>query len=312
MAEITAQLVKELRERTQAGMADCKSALVEASGDMDKAIEVILKKGLAKSAKRAGAVASEGEVRALVSADAKSGVLVEVNIQTDFAARNDKFKTFVGDVTKAAMAAADGANIDEVKYPGSDKTVAQVRDELIAQIGEKISVRRAKKVVLSAPLGAVHAYVHLGGKIGVLLETTADAATVCSHPEFKKFIDDAAMQVAAMAPLYLTRAEIPKDAIDKQREIYAAQLREDPKPKPEQAWPKIIEGKLTKWYSEVCLLEQESVIVPGSTIEQVRGKVGKEAGGTVELKRFVRFERGEGIEKKSDDFAAEVAKMAGG
>jgi elongation factor Ts len=120
------------------------------------------------------------------------------------------------------------------------------------------------------------------------------------------------MQIAAMAPLYLTRAEVSKVAIDKQREIYAAQLREDPKPKPEQAWPKIIEGKLNKWYSEVCLLEQESVIVPGSTIEQVRGRVAKEAGGTLDLKRFVRFERGEGIEKKTDDFAAEVAKMAGG
>src|SRR3954454_10911666 len=131
MAEITAQLVKELRERTQAGMADCKNALVEAAGDMEKAVEVILKKGLAKSAKRAGAVASEGEVRALVSPDAKSGVLVEVNIQTDFAARNDKFKAFVADVAKVAAAAKSGANLDDLPYPGSGKTVAAVRDELI-------------------------------------------------------------------------------------------------------------------------------------------------------------------------------------
>src|SRR5258708_29417272 len=188
MAEITAQHVKALRESTQAGMADCKSALVEASGDMDKAIEVILKKGLAKSAKRGGAVATEGEVRALVSPDAKSGVLVEVNIQTDFAARNDKFKAFVGDVTKAAMAADDGANLDELKYPGSDKTVAQVRDELIAQIGEKISVRRAKKLTLSAPAGAVHSYVHLGGKIGVLVEIAAESAAVANHHAVKEII----------------------------------------------------------------------------------------------------------------------------
>src|SRR5215471_1647745 len=151
MAEITAQLVKELRERTQAGMADCKNALVEAGGDMEKAVEVILKKGLAKSAKRAGAVATEGEVRALVSADAKSGVLVEVNIQTDFAARNEKFKKFVEDVTKAAAGAANGANLDDVKYPGGDKTIAAVRDELIAQIGEKINVRRFSKVELASP-----------------------------------------------------------------------------------------------------------------------------------------------------------------
>jgi len=312
MAEITAQMVKSLRDRTQAGMGDCKSALVEAGGDEEKAVEVILKKGLAKTAKRAGAVASEGEVRAMVSGDAKTGVLVEVNIQTDFAARNDKFKTFVGDVTKAAMDAPDGANLDELNYPGTSKTIAQVRDELIALIGEKISVRRAKKLTLSAPAGAVHSYVHLGGKIGVLVETTAESAAVASHAGFKKFIDDAAMQVVGMNAQYMTRAEVPKAIVDKQREIYAAQLREEAKPKPEQAWPKIIEGKLNKWYSEVCLLEQESVIVPGSTIEQERGQVGKEAGGTVELKRFVRFERGEGIEKKTDDFAAEVAKMAGG
>jgi len=312
MAEITAQHVKELRERTQAGMADCKSALVEAAGEMEKAVEIILKKGLAKSAKRAGAVASEGEVRALVSPDAKSGVLVEVNIQTDFAARNDKFKAFVGEVTKVAQAAKAGANLDEMKYLGTDKTVAAVRDELVAQIGEKITVRRWSKVDLSAPAGAVHSYVHLGGKIGVLLEVGAESAAAAAHPEFKKFIDDAAMQVAAMNPQFMVRAEVPKAAIDKQREIYAAQLREDPKPKPEQAWPKIIEGKLNKWYSEVCLVEQESVIVPGSSIDQVRAKTAKEAGGNIELKRFVRFERGEGIEKPTDDFAAEVAKMAGG
>ncbi len=313
MAEITAQLVKELRERTQAGMSDCKSALVEASGDMEKAIEIILKKGLAKSAKRAGAVATEGEVRALIAPDAKSGVLVEVNIQTDFAARNDKFKAFVGDVTKAALGAQPSDNLDQVKYPGpgTQKTVADARDELIAQIGEKITVRRFAKLELSSPAGAIHSYVHLGGKIGVLLEVMAESAAVAAHAEFKKFIDDAAMQIAAMNPLYVSRSEVAKSAIEKQREIYTAQLREEPKPKPEQAWPKIIEGKLNKWYTEVCLLEQESVIVPGSTIEQVRARVAKEAGGGLELKRFVRFERGEGIEKKVDDFAAEVAKMAG-
>ncbi|HKQ70616.1 MAG TPA: translation elongation factor Ts [Polyangiaceae bacterium] len=312
MAEITAQLVKELRERTQAGMADCKNALVEAAGDMEKAVEVILKKGLAKSAKRAGAVASEGEVRALVSEGAKSAVLVEVNIQTDFAARNDKFKAFVGDVAKVAAGAKEGDDLDKLPYPGAGKTVGEVKDALIAQIGEKITVRRFKKLDLQSPAGAVHSYVHLGGKIGVLLEVSAESAAVAQHAEFKKFIDDAAMQVAAMAPLYLTRGEIPKAAIDKQREIYTAQLREEPKPKPEQAWPKIIEGKVNKWCGEVCLMEQESVIVPGQTIDQVRGNVAKEAGGPINLVRFVRFERGEGIEKGPvDDFAAEVAKMAG-
>jgi len=309
MAEITAQLVKELRERTQAGMADCKNALVEAAGEMEKAVEIILKKGLAKSAKRAGAVAAEGEVRALVTPDAKSGVLVEVNIQTDFAARNDKFKTFVGEVTKVAAGAKSGANLDDLPYPGTGKTVASMRDELIAQIGEKVAVRRWAKLELATPSGAVHSYVHLGGKIGVLLEVAAESSSVAEHSEFKKFVDDAAMQIAAMSPHYLARGEVPKAVADKQREIYTAQLREDPKPKPEQAWPKIIEGKLNKWYTEVCLIEQESVIVPGSSIDQVRARTAKESGGNVELKRFVRFERGEGIEKKTDDFAAEVAKL---
>jgi elongation factor Ts len=131
------------------------------------------------------------------------------------------------------------------------------------------------------------------------------------RPEFKKFIDDAAMQVAAMNPLYMTRSEVPKADIDKQREIFAAQLREEAKPKPEAAWPKIIEGKLNKWFTEICLVEQDSVLAPGSSIDQVRAQVAKETGGSIELKRFVRFERGEGIEKKEDDFAAEVAKMAG-
>jgi len=311
MAAITPQLVKELRERTQAGMADCKNALVEADGDPEKAVEIILKKGLAKSAKRAGAVASEGEVRAHVAADARSGVIVEVNIQTDFAARNEKFKAFVGEVVRVAAGAKHGENLEQRKYPGSDKTVGEILGELVAQIGEKITVRRFARFDLSAPAGAIHAYVHLGGKIGVLLEATASTRAVEERPEFKKFIDDAAMQVAAMNPLYLTRAEVPKDTTDKQREIYAAQLREESKPKPEAAWPKIIEGKLNKWYTEVCLLDQESVLVPGSSIDQVRAQAAKDAGGTIELRRFVRFERGEGIEKRTDDFAAEVAKMAG-
>jgi elongation factor Ts len=310
MAEITAQLVKELRDRTQAGMSDCKSALVEAGGEMEKAVEIILKKGLAKSAKRAGAIATEGEVRALVADDEKSGVLVEVNIQTDFAARNEKFRAFVGDVAKAALAAANGANLDDLEAPGaSGKKVAEVRDELIGQIGEKITVRRSAKLAVSGA-GAVHAYVHLGGKIGVLVETAGASAAVVAHPEFKKFAEDVAMQIAAMNPLYLTRAEVEQPAIDKQKEIFAAQLRDEKKP--EAAWPKIIEGKLNKWYAEVCLVEQESVVSPGNTIDKLRTELGKTAGGAIELKRFVRFERGEGLAKKEDDFAAEVARMAGG
>ncbi len=312
MAEVTAQKVKELRDRTQAGMSDCKNALVEAGGDMEKAVEIILKKGLAKNAKRAGAVASEGEVRAHVFANGKSGVVVEVNIQTDFAARNDKFRQFVTDVVKVAETAKEGQNLEEVQYPGSSKTIGQIREELMAQIGEKITLRRWTRLDLSAPAGTIHSYVHLGGKIGVLLETAAASADVAGHAAFHKFVDDAVMQVAAMSPQYLNRSEVPADLVAHQREIFAAQLREEPKPKPEAAWPKIIEGKVNKWFTEICLLDQESVIAPGSNIDQVRAAAAKEAGGSIELKRFVRYERGEGVEKtKKDDFAAEVAKMAG-
>jgi elongation factor Ts len=310
MAEITVQLVKELRERTQAGMSDCKNALVEAQGDMEKAVEIILKKGLAKSAKKAGAVAAEGEVRALLADDGKAGVIVEVNIQTDFAARNDKFKAFVGDVAKVALSAKAGDDLDKATVPGTGKTVAAARDEIMATIGEKITVRRWAKVDLTAPNGTVHAYVHLGGKIGVLVEVAAGSPAVATHPEFVKFVDDVAMQIVGMNALYVARTDVPKDSIAKQREIYTAQLQEEKKP--EQAWGKITDGKLNKWYTEVCLLDQESVIVSGSSIEKVRAEAAKAAGGTIEIKRFVRFERGEGIAKpQGPDFASEVAKMAG-
>ena len=307
MAQVTAQMVKELRERTQAGMADCKSALVEAEGDMEKAVEIILKKGLAKSAKRAGAIAAEGEVCSLVAEDRKSGVLVEGNIQTDFAARNDKFRDFARNVTAVALASEPGTNLDEAKYPGTDKTVAQVRDELIAQIGEKITVRRWEKLV--ADEGFVADYVHLGGKIGVLVEL-AVAESLADKPEVKQLAEDLAMHIAAMNPLYLDRDKVPAAAVEKQKEIFEAQLREEGKP--EAAWPKILEGKVAKWYTDVCLLEQEAVTESGTKVRALVDKVAKAVGGTVAVRRFVRFERGEGIEKAADDFAAEVAKMAGG
>jgi elongation factor Ts len=311
MAAVTPQAIKELRERTQAGMSDCKGALVEADGNMEKAVEIILKKGLAKSAKRAGAVASEGEVRAAVSANKQQATMIEVNIQTDFAARSDNFRAFVGDVMQLAVS-ADKLE-DLTKAPLAGKTVAEVAAELTGKIGEKVDVRRWDRVTVSAgKQGLAHAYVHLGGKIGVILalETESDAAA--KHAEVAKFADDTAMQIAAMNPLYLRRTDVEADIIDKQKDIFTAQLREDPKPKPEASWPKIIEGKVNKWFSEVVLLEQESVVVPGQTISKLLEGVSKAAGSPVTLTRFVRFERGEGLTKKEDDFAAEVAKMAGG
>jgi elongation factor Ts len=310
MSGINAQAIKELRERTSAGMSDCKNALVEAEGNMDKAIEIILKKGLAKSAKRAGAIASEGEVRAAVSSDLRSATIVEVNIQTDFSARNDLFRDFVGDVLNVAKTAPIGTDLGTLPLRG--KTVNDVVTELTATIGEKVAVRRWDRVeVPEGSSGAAHAYVHLGGKIGVVLVVKTDSDATKNHEEVIKFLDDTAMQIAAMNPIALFREQIADDLKAKQKEIFEAQLREDPKPKPESAWPKIIEGKYNKWFSEVTLTEQESVVVPGQTIDKLRQAAEKASGGKVDILRFTRFERGEGIEKKQDDFAAEVAKMAG-
>jgi elongation factor Ts len=310
MSAISTQSIKELRDRTQAGMSDCKSALVEAEGDMEKAVEIILKKGLAKSAKRAGAVASEGEVRAAVAEGGRSASIVEVNIQTDFAARSEGFQQFVGEVMKLALAAKTGADLKAEQLGG--KTVADAAIDLTAKIGEKIDVRRWDRVEIPAgKQGLAHAYNHMGGKIGVVVAVEADSEAAAKHADVAKFVDDTAMQIAAMNPLVVRRDEIGKDLLDKQRSIFEGQLREDPKPKPEAAWPKIIEGKVNKWYSEIALLEQESVVVPGKTIQQLLDEAGKAAGGKLTLTRFVRYERGEGIEKpQGDDFATEVAKMA--
>jgi elongation factor Ts len=308
MTQVDMKQVKELRDRTQAGLNDCRSALVEASGDMEKAVEVILKKGLAKSAKRAGAIATEGVVSAAVAADGKMGVLVEVNIQTDFAARNADFLKFVDGVVAAALKAKTGADLGAETFPGGSSTIEATRQALVGKLGENITVRRWDRVSLDGP-GKVHSYVHLGGKVGVLLGVRAGSDAATASKAFEKFADDTSMQAAAMGPLYLSAAEVPEDAKKKQSDIFEAQLAEEGKP--EKARPKIIEGKLAKWIREVCLLEQSSVIETDKTVEALRAALAKELGTDVALARFVRFERGEGVEKSSDDFAAEVAKMAG-
>jgi elongation factor Ts len=300
------QQVKELRDRTQAGLNDCKNALAETEGNMEAAVDVILKKGLAKSAKRAGAVATEGVVAARVSSNGKSGVLVEVNIQTDFAARNEDFLKFVEDVITVALGAKDGQDLGSLPAPGGGGTLEESRQKLVGRLGENITIRRFNRLDVSES-GLVHAYVHMGGKIGALLAIETSAA---QSDTLKRFVDETAMQVAAMAPLFLNGAAVPEDAKAKQREIFDAQLKEEGKP--DAARPKIIEGKLAKWLKEVCLLEQQSVIDGDKTIEQVRASVEKELGTKVVLKGFVRFERGEGVEKpEGPDFADEARRMAG-
>ncbi|HVR18090.1 MAG TPA: translation elongation factor Ts, partial [Polyangiaceae bacterium] len=308
-SQIDMKQVKELRDRTQAGINDCRSALVETSGDMEKAVEVILKKGLAKSAKRAGAIATEGVVAAAVAADGKMGVLVEVNIQTDFAARNADFLKFADGVVAAALKAKTGADLGAETFPGGSDTIEATRQALVGKLGENITVRRWDRVSLDGP-GKVHSYVHLGGKVGVVLGVRAGTDAAAKSPAFEKFADDTSMQVAAMGPIFVSASEIPDDMKKKQTAIYEAQLVEEGKP--EKARPKIIEGKLAKWAKEVCLLEQASVLEADHSVEQIRAALAKELGADIALVRFVRFQLGEGVEKPTgEDFAAEVAKMAG-
>jgi elongation factor Ts len=304
---ITASMVKELRERTQAGMSDCKNALVEASGDMEKAVEVILKKGIVKAAARAGRIAAEGEVATWISPDAKRGVIVEINCQTDFVSRGDDFKVFVKNVVQVASKASNGSDLLAQKYPGTDKTIDQVRQEMIAKTGENTVIRRWGALEAKEPNGVVHAYVHAGGKLAVLLHAEAPAG---KHAEVDLFVDNVAMQIAAMNPMVVRREEVTSAQIGKQKEIFASQLKEEGKP--EQAWPKILEGKLAKWFSEITLLGQENVWDPPSgTIDKLRQELGKKLGAEVRLLAFLRYSLGEGIEKVREDLADEVAKVIG-
>lgn len=306
MAQVSMQQVKELRDRTQAGLNDCKGALSEADGDMEKAVEIILKKGLAKSAKRAGAIAAEGVVAARVSAEGTSGVIVEVNIQTDFAARNQDFLAFVDKVVEAAMQAKVGEDLGARPFPGGSGTLEEARAALVGRLGENITIRRWSGFAVKS--GLVHSYIHMGGKVGALIAIEAPAA-VGKSDKLKRFADETAMQIAAMSPRFLSTSDVDDAAKAKEREIFDAQLRDEGKP--EAARPKIIEGKLNKWMKDVCLLEQASVLESDKTIAQIQDALSKELGG-VKIVGFARFERGEGIEKKEDNFAEEAQKLAGG
>jgi elongation factor Ts len=309
MADISLSMVKELRERTHAGMSACKEALGEAAGDLDKAVEILMKKGTIKAADRAGKVATEGEVRAWISPDKKRGVVVEVNCQTDFVSRGDDFKAFVGKIVELASTLKKGDDLGTAKL--GDKTVEEARTEVVAKTGENTVVRRWDSVASEGQGGFVQSYVHMGGKIGVLLAADAPNADATKNADFTTFIDNCAMQIAAMGPIVVDKAQVAAADIEKQKEIYKAQLKEEGKP--EQAWPKIIEGKVAKWFTEITLLGQDNVWAPGEgSIDKLRQELGKKLGGEVKLLSFVRFELGAGIEKKTDDLAAEVAKLTGG
>ncbi len=307
MAQIAAAMVKELREATGAGMMDCKNALTESDGDMEAAIDWLRAKGLSKAAKKASRVAAEGLVG--VSVDGTVGAAVEVNSETDFVARNPEFQGLV--TTISSLAPAAGGDVDKlnsVEFPGAGKSVADKITELVGTIGENMSLRRTASV--SVDNGVVATYVHNQvapgvGKIGVLvaIETTADKAAA------EAFGKQVAMHVAAAAPLALTPEEIKADIVERERAVFTEQARESGKP--DNIIEKMVEGRIRKFYEESVLLSQAFVINPDLSVAQAAEVAGKEAGGVMKITGFVRLQLGEGIEKESDDFAAEVAKAAG-
>lgn len=312
--QITAAMVKELREQTQAGMMDCKKALVEAEGDMAKAVDILREKGLSKAAKKAGRIAAEGLVSLVISDDSKSGAIVEVNSETDFVAKNEEFKTFVNDVANLALK-TKSADMDALKAAvlEDDKSLETVLNEKISKIGENMSVRRF--AVEEQANGAVVGYVHGAGKIAVLVNLESDA----SADKLQELGKDIAMQVASMNPKYVSRDDVDQEYIEHEREILMAQAMNEneeeaakgKKKKPVEIIEKMVVGRLQKELKEVCLLEQVFVKNSDFTVSQVVENVAKEVGANIKVVSVVRFEVGEGLEKKEENFAEEVAKQMG-
>ena len=309
---ITAAMVKELREMTGAGMMDCKKALSETDGDMDAAVEYLRKNGQAKAEKKAGRIAAEGLCTVALKGDTEAAV-VEVNSETDFVAKNETFQNFVKSVAEQAVA-SDAADLEsflaEKWIEDDSKTVKDALVEKIAVIGENLNIRRFKKVV--ATNGCVVSYVHGGGRIGVIVE----GETSVVNDAVKEALTNIAMQIAALNPKYVARAEISEEYIAHEKEILLAQIMNDPKEsqKPEKVIKGMIEGRVSKELKEICLLDQVYVKAEDGkqTVAKYLEEVSKAVGTTVSVKSFVRFETGEGIEKKQEDFAAEVAaQMAG-
>lgn len=299
--------IKELRERTQVGMGDCKKALEEADGNMEKAIEIILKAGKAKSARRAGRVAADGEVRAVVYDGGRRAALLEVNIETDFAARNECFRGFVDKVAAAVVSGPESASLADLVVDG--RSLGDLADEVTAVLGEKIGLRRFDRLAIATGKhGFCHSYVHLGGKIGVIIAIEAGSAEAAVHPAARELADDTAMQIAAMDPMALRREDISAATVAKQEEIFTEQLRQEPKPKPEQMWPKIVEGKVSKWFAQVVLLEQESV-QHKKRIDVLSEEASRAAGAALQIVGFVRYQLGEGIERKKEDITDGVAAL---
>lgn len=299
----TAQDVKNLREQTGCGMMDCKKALTESDGDFDKAVEYLREKGLAAAQKKAGRIAAEGMVYATVCG--KVGVVVEVNAETDFVAKNEMFQNFVKDVA-TVIAEQNPADVDALlACKMGENTVEAALKEKILVIGENIKIRRFERFE-----GICSAYIHAGGTHAVLVgfETSEEIA---AKPEFEAYGKDIAMQIAAANPGYLCEADVPAEVIEKEKEILLAQIANDPKNanKPDAIKEKMVLGRIGKFYKENCLVDQEFVKDNELTVAKYTDKVAKELGGEIKITKFARYEKGEGLEKKSDDFASEVASM---
>lgn len=312
MAAVTAAMVKELREMTGAGMMDCKKALAATDGDMDKAVEFLREKGLAGAAKKAGRIAAEGIVDTLVSEDGKTAVVVEVNSETDFVAKNEKFQTYVKEVAKQALAsnAADMDAFMAEKWIGDPSlTVAEELSSQIAIIGENMKIRRYEKV--EEANGFVASYIHAGGKIGVLVDVETDVV----NDDIREMAKNVAMQAAALKPMFTNRGEVSAEYIDHEKAILMAQIQNDPKEsqKPEKVIHGMIEGRINKELKEICLLDQVYVKAEDGkqSVQNYVDSVAKANGAKITVKKFVRFETGEGLEKKNENFAEEVAKQMG-
>ena len=306
MAAVTSAMVKELRERTSAGMMDCKKALVESDGDMEKAIEWLREKGLSQAAKKASRIAAEGAVAQYVSEDGTVGALVEVNCETDFVANTDNFKNFANSVAKH-IALAKPADVDALlaqKYIDDEtKTISDMISDATVAIGEKISVRRFERYETA---GVISTYIHLGGKVGVMVEVETDETGKQSE-EVKTFAHDLALQIAAAKPEAVRREEVDVEKLNKEKEILRAQALNEGKP--EKIVERMVEGRIEKYYKEVCLLEQVFVKDGEKNIKGLMAEIAKATGAKIDIVRFVRFERGEGIEKRKDDLAGEIAAM---
>lgn len=305
MAAVTAGMVKELREVTGAGMMDCKKALAETDGDMDKAVEFLREKGLAAASKKAGRIAAEGIVATIVSEDGKAGAIVEVNSETDFVAKNAQFQGYVADVAAQVLASESkdmDAFLEEKWAKDNSLTVAQVLSSQISVIGENMSIRRFEKIVTD---GVVVDYIHGGGRIGVVIEASAEVV----NDTVKEALKNVAMQIAALAPKYVKRDEISQEFIDHETEILKLQAKNENPDKPDSILEKMIVGRLNKELKEFCLVDQAYVKDGDLTVGKYLEQVSKEVGGKVEVKKFVRFETGEGLEKKEENFADEVARQ---